>query len=97
MNFAQRVELRSAPELAAELLAYALKRKKIRNPAAYAVSQFRRRQTGSDERTQSWLRNVGRHYAHDYDLFADEIGRACRVYNAHDVERFRQDALRFGG
>jgi hypothetical protein len=43
VNPAQRLELRSDPELAIELLTYALGRARIRNPAAFAVARFRRR------------------------------------------------------
>jgi hypothetical protein len=43
VNFRQREELRVHPELAIELLDYALSRPKIRNPGAFVVARFRQR------------------------------------------------------
>lgn len=44
VNAPQRLELRSDPVLAVELLEYALDRPRIRNAAAFTVSRFRREQ-----------------------------------------------------
>lgn len=41
VNPAQRLELRTAPELGVRFLSYALGRRRIRNPAAFAVARFR--------------------------------------------------------
>jgi len=42
VNTPQRLEFEADPALAVELLEYALSRPKIRNPAAFAVTRFRR-------------------------------------------------------
>jgi hypothetical protein len=44
VNETQRFELRLDPVLAVELLEYAMTRDRIRNPAAFAVSRYRREQ-----------------------------------------------------
>lgn len=55
VNVRQRWELRTFPLVAVEVLEYALARRKIRNPAAYAVDRFRARTAAAHPVTELGL------------------------------------------
>jgi hypothetical protein len=91
VNHAQRLAFRAHPERSIELLERALRKRKVRNPAAYALSCLRRETDPETEpeRVEAWLRNVGRHYAHDRQAFEEEILRALRLHPCDYVEQLR--------
>jgi hypothetical protein len=97
VNHAQRLAFRSHPELSIELLGKALRRPKVRNPAAYALVGLRRATDATTEpaKIEAWLRNVGRHYAHDRQAFEAEILTGLRLYPCDYVEALRHQALAY--
>jgi hypothetical protein len=95
VNPRQRLELHTCPPLAIELLEYALKRPRIRNPAAFAVARFRRRMGRPlEEARERWLRRMGAHYAHDRDTFHEEFRSLGYVYPGQaEAEAMRLELL----
>lgn len=97
VNHAQRLTFRANPELGKDALAKALRKRKVRNPAAYALSCLRRAtDAGTDpERVEAWIRNQGRHFAHDRQAFEEEILRALRLHPCDYVEQLRHRSIEY--
>lgn len=97
VNHVQRLTFRANADLGKEALRNALRKRKVRNPAAYALASLRRATdaTTDPERVEAWLRNVGRHYAHDRATFEAEILSGLKLHPCDYVEQLRHRAIAY--